>query len=73
MGPVVLEQSPCRVVVRTSHTTLHGAMVKILDKWLNVTDQHQFWIQILLIFNAYVFVSKENTIPQWNYGQIKVD
>ena len=51
---------------------LRGSMVKILDICWNVTNQHRFWIQILLIYNEYLFASKENTISQWNYGQIEV-
>ena len=64
----------CRVAIRSSQKTLRGAMVKILDVicW-NVTSKHQFWIQILLIYNAYLLTSKENTVSQRNYGQIEVE
>ena len=53
--------------------TLRGAMFTILDICWNVTSQHKFWIQIILKYNEYLFTSKGNIIPQWNYKQIEVD
>ena len=53
--------------------TLCGTMFKILDICWNVTSQHKLWIQIFLKYNEYLFASKENIIPQWNYKQIDLD
>ena len=39
-------------------------MVKI------VIIQHLFWIQILLIYNEYLFPSKENLILQWHLDKL---
>ena len=57
--------SLCGVVVRSSHTSLRGAMDKILNICWIFFIQQQYWIQVLLIFNEYLLVSKENTIPRW--------
>ena len=57
-----------KIVVRSS--SLHGAMVKILDICWNVIIQHQYWIQIFWIYNEDLFAIKENTLSQWDYGKI---
>ena len=62
----------CRVVVRTLLTTTACCYVEdILDICWNVTSQHQFLFQILLIYKEYLFASNEITIPHWKYGQIE--
>ena len=59
----------CRFVVRSSHTPLRGALVKILilDICWNVIIQHQFWIQILFIQREKKWLPVKKTAPQWNY------
>ena len=51
-----------RVVVRSSHTgtPLRGVMIKIF--WLILKCYHstKFWLQIISIYNEYLFPSKEN-------------
>ena len=48
----------CTVVVRSSNTTLHGAMVKVFD-----TNWHAIHFY-LKTYTEYLFVNKENSIQQ---------
>ena len=56
------DQPPvCTVVVRSSNTTLHGAMVKAFDiNWQSIP----FYSDSLKTYTEYLFVNKENLIPQ---------
>ena len=58
------DQPPvCTVVVRSSITTLHGAMVNAFDINWHAIHIH-FYSDSLKTYTEYLFVNKENSIPQ---------